>query len=294
MRINYHPKRIQGEKWWALFCHGQMRMMIDRRERKSLKQSSVQFDPAPSIKQYCSGHLQCNQCGGDDFGGANIILSLASQTSAETCPSVLFFFFYQSVSLYSESVVFGPWKSYIFGSKDKEEFMEMGPRGKRGWLFSFIPLLFVLSPPLSIIFCTIRSQAGDTVGELVEIINAGGGNWGAHESRGRRLKLPERGPIQRKPNVKSSFQINTWSDLWAIIISPVEEQQQFKSPSQKRGEQMMGRDGGRLGSTWNAIETPSWGCWVSDIIAVRKGLNAAALGGGWSIRGTWPWRWWKH
>lgn len=44
---------------------------------------------------------------------------------------------------------------------------------------------------------------------------------------------------------------------------------------------MMGRDGGRLGSTWNAIETPSWeGCWVSDIITVRKGLNAAALGGG--------------
>lgn len=72
-------------------------MMIDRRERESLKQSSVQFDPAPSIKQYCSGHLQCNQCGGDDFGGANIILSLASQTSAETCPSVLCFFFSQSV-----------------------------------------------------------------------------------------------------------------------------------------------------------------------------------------------------
>lgn len=66
-------------------------------ERESLKQSSVQFDPAPSIKQYCSGHLQCNQCGGDDFGGANIILSLASQTSAETCPSVLCFFFYQLV-----------------------------------------------------------------------------------------------------------------------------------------------------------------------------------------------------
>lgn len=131
MRINYHPKRIQGEEWWALFCHGQMLMMIDRRERESLKQSSVQFDPAPSIKQYCSGHLQCNQCGGDDFGGANIILSLASQTSAETCPSVLCFFFYQLVSLFSESVVFGPWKSYIFGSKDKEEFMEMGPRWKR-------------------------------------------------------------------------------------------------------------------------------------------------------------------
>lgn len=139
--------------------------------------------------------------------------------------------------------------------------METLQRLLRGWLFSFIPLwVVVLSPPLSIIFCTIRSQAGDTVGELVEIINCGGGNWGAHESRGRRLKLPERGPIQRKPNVKSSFQINTWSDLWAIIILPVEEQQQqFKSPSQKRGEQMMGRDGGRLGSTWNAIETQSWG-----------------------------------
>lgn len=123
-----------------------------------------------------------------------------------------------------------------------------------------------------------------------------------HQLRGRKLrgtrieglKLPERGPIQRKPNVKSSFQINTWSDLWAIILPVEEQQQQFKSPSQKRGEQMMGRDGGRLGSTWNAIETPSWGCWVSDIITVRKGLNAAALGGGWSIRGTWPWRWWKH